>query len=130
MPHSLSVSEIEKLIRVRISGDRNSAEWVDLITTIAQAVEGRPDWGILADLRENRSLPTPAIIQQLVQQIGTDYPDFRGRVALWTLPGMKYNLARLFASTAKMKGHSVGAFLEEIEALSWLKRKVSAHPRR
>ena len=126
MPHTLSVSETEKLIRVRIAGDRDTAEWQDLITTIAQAVVGRPEWGILADLRDNKSLPTPDVIYKLVQHIATANATYSGRIALWTLPGMKYNLARLFASTAVMKGHSVGAFLEEIEALTWLRRKEPA----
>ncbi len=96
-----------------------------VIRDLAREPGFRPEFTVLADLREIVWVPAMDETRVVADLLHDHRDDYRSRIALVVRPGVRYGVARMLATLAHLRGLDMEAFTELEDARLWLDR---AHP--
>lgn len=109
----------DRMIVAVAKGKTTFADAQAVMDDIAAALEGHDDWGILIDGRGSGYAPSAADIKQHIAS-PTVQKVRRHRMALVVEPGLRFGIARMFASLMEATGGDVHASTDLEEARAWL----------
>jgi hypothetical protein len=119
----------ERLAFLEAPGEISRDEAVDQFRTVCAALadydrrEPGTPYGVLLDTTSTATVPAPADIVQVLEEIcGRDSSASARKWAILTAARVHYGMGRLFQAHAESRGIQVAVFTTRATALEWLSR--------
>ena len=116
---AITVSPAERMVVAVAKGKTDFASAETAMDEIARLLEGHADWGILIDGRGSGYAPSASEIKQHIASPSVQKVR-RHRMALVVEPGLRFGIARMFASLMEATGGEAHASVDPDEARAWL----------
>lgn len=107
------------VVRVRLTGDANSADCANAIRTVVSDPQFDASYSVLADIRDMSYYPSSSDIEQLAHLLCGLRDCFKGRIALIVPNKLLLLAAKLACAFTAPSGITMKPFMAEVDAVEW-----------
>ena len=127
MPIRAWVDAQDKLARFEIEGAWTTAEMIEAVNLVLDAIGARKGFDLLSDHRKIGEPATPEQVRTLVGHLTREGSALVGRrAAVVVATEASYGMMRMLGAHAERIGIEVGVFSSMTEARAWLRRDGEA----